>query len=75
MKNLNLQEKLRLPVEQLIAAAHVAAKYLPTASSELMTEMAVRLDVTKSVLREVIAQRDQLASENDALKKRCGEAM
>lgn len=75
MQNLNRQETLRLPVEQLIAAAHVAAKYLPAASSALMTELAVRLDVTKTVLREVIAERDQLNTEHKALKQSCGEAM
>ncbi|WP_052511611.1 hypothetical protein [Atlantibacter hermannii] len=54
----------RLTTKQLIGAAHHAARYLPKASGELVTELASRLDVTKSALCESLKIRDVLASEN-----------
>ncbi len=54
----------RLTTKQLIGAAHHAARYLPKASGELVTELASRLDVTQSALCESLKIRDVLASEN-----------
>jgi len=54
----------RLTTKQLIGAAHHAARYLPKASGELVTELASRLDVTQSALCESLKIRDVLTSEN-----------
>lgn len=59
---------MSLPVTQLIRAARIAAKYLPTASAGLMNELATRLDVSSAVLREAMAQRSSLVAENVRLK-------
>lgn len=58
---------MRLTKEQLIAAAHAAAKYLPAASADIMTELANRLDVTSVALSEALEQRKALAVENNFL--------
>ncbi|WP_367908707.1 hypothetical protein AB3N47_14455 [Enterobacter cloacae] len=50
--------------EQLIDAARTAAKYLPVASAQLMTELANRLDYTSVALCEAMSQRKSLAAEN-----------
>ncbi|ORJ47560.1 hypothetical protein B2M27_25270 [Kluyvera intermedia] len=52
---------MRLTKEQLIAAAHAAAKYLPAASADIMKELATRLDVTSVALSESLEQRKKLA--------------
>ncbi|VTP14723.1 hypothetical protein PUATCC27989T_02589 [Phytobacter ursingii] len=59
---------MRLTKEQLIAAAHAAAKYLPAASADIMKELANRLDVTSVALSEALEQRNKLAAENMMLK-------
>lgn len=59
--------KERLTKEQLLDAARNAAKYLPAASAEIMSELATRLDVTSVALSEAMEQRGQLAIENTAL--------
>jgi hypothetical protein len=51
---------MRLTKEQLIAAAHAAAKYLPAASADIMKELANRLDVTSVALSESLEQRKSL---------------
>ncbi|VTP16095.1 hypothetical protein PUATCC27989T_04022 [Phytobacter ursingii] len=58
---------MRLTKEQLIAAAHAAAKYLPAASADIMTELANRLDVTSVALSESLEQRKALAVDNNFL--------
>lgn len=58
---------MRLTKEQLIAAAHAAAKYLPAASADIMKELANRLDVTSVALSESLEQRKALAVENNFL--------
>ncbi len=55
---------MRLNISELIHAAYHAARYLPKASGELVTELASRLDVTQSALCESLKIRDVLASEN-----------
>jgi hypothetical protein len=55
---------MRLTKEQLIAAAHAAAKYLPAASADIMKELANRLDVTSVALSESLEQRKALLAEN-----------
>ncbi|CAK0702984.1 hypothetical protein GFB19_02935 [Escherichia coli] len=47
----------RLTTNQLITSAHVAAKYLPVASSQLMSEMAVRLDSSIAATRQACDER------------------
>ncbi len=54
----------RMTREQLIDAARTAAKYLPVASAQLMTELANRLDYTSVALCEAMSQRNSLAAEN-----------
>ncbi|HCM9267553.1 TPA: hypothetical protein N5L33_001141 [Enterobacter cloacae subsp. cloacae] len=54
----------RMTREQLIDAARTAAKYLPVASAQLMTELANRLDYTSVALCEAMSQRKSLAAEN-----------
>jgi hypothetical protein len=56
---------MRLTKEQLIAAAHAAAKYLPAASADIMKELANRLDVTSVALSEALEQRKALIVENE----------
>lgn len=58
---------MRLTKEQLIAAAHAAAKYLPADSADIMKELANRLDVTSVALRESLEQRKALLAENSVL--------
>jgi hypothetical protein len=58
---------MRLTKEQLIAAAHAAAKYLPAASADIMKELANRLDVTSVALSESLEQRKALLAENSVL--------
>lgn len=59
----------RMTREQLIDAARTAAKYLPVASAQLMTELANRLDYTSVALCEAMSQRNALAAENAGLVK------
>jgi hypothetical protein len=54
----------RMTREQLIDAARTAAKYLPVASAQLMTELANRLDYTSVALCEAMSQCKSLAAEN-----------
>lgn len=58
----------RLTREQLIDAARTAAKFLPVASAQLMTELANRLDYTSVALCEAMKQRKELATENATLR-------
>ncbi|MCE6964914.1 hypothetical protein K6W81_13655 [Enterobacter sp. MW07] len=58
----------RLTREQLIDAARTAAKFLPVASAQLMTELANRLDYTSVALCEAMKQRKELAAENATLR-------
>lgn len=60
---------MRLNIRELIHAAYHAARYLPTASSQLMRELAERLDITQAALCESLKIRDALAAENAALKE------
>ncbi|QRG81380.1 hypothetical protein [Citrobacter sp. R56] len=57
-----------LKVNELVAAAHVAAPDLPPAAAELMQSLAARLDVTFSALKEAMDQRGKLATDSAALK-------
>lgn len=59
---------MRLPIKQLVHAAHQAARYLPKASAQLMRDLAERLDTTQAALCESLKIRDALATENLALK-------
>lgn len=59
----------RLTREQLIDAARTAAKFLPVASAQLMTELANRLDYTSVALCESMSQRKALAAENATLRE------
>lgn len=59
---------MNLSLTQLIRAARIAAKYLPTASAGLMNELATRLDVSSVALREAMAERSSLVAENVRLK-------
>ncbi|WP_312582951.1 hypothetical protein [Atlantibacter hermannii] len=58
----------RLTTQQLVGAAHHAARYLPKATEELVKELASRLDTTQAALCESLKIRDALAAENLALK-------
>ncbi|MEP8723100.1 hypothetical protein [Enterobacter kobei] len=58
----------RMTRETLVALARKAAVYLPTASCQLMNELANRLDQTSVALCESMEQRKELAKENSALK-------
>ncbi|GAB50151.1 hypothetical protein [Atlantibacter hermannii] len=60
---------MRMTTSELIHAAYHAARYLPKASSQLVRELADRLDTTKSALCESLKIRDALAAENLALKE------
>lgn len=55
---------MRMTKEQLLVAARTAAKYLPAASADIMTELANRLDVTSVALSESLEQRTNLAAHN-----------
>lgn len=57
-----------LKVNELVAAAYVAAPNLPPAEAELMRCLAARLDVTFTALKEAMDQRSKLATDNAALK-------
>jgi hypothetical protein len=48
---------MRMTKEQLLIAARTAAKYLPAASADIMTELANRLDVTSVALSEALEQQ------------------
>lgn len=50
----------RMTRETLVSLARKAAVYLPTASAQLMNELATRLDVTSVALCESMEQRKQL---------------
>lgn len=60
---------MRMTTSELVHAAYHAARYLPTASSQLMRELAERLDITQAALCESLKIRDALAAENAALKE------
>ncbi len=51
---------MRMTNEQLIDAAHKAAKYLPPASAQLMSDLATQLDVTLAAARTACAERNEL---------------
>lgn len=59
---------MRLTTSELIHAAYHAARYLPKASSQLMRDLAERLDTTQAALCESLKIREALAEENAALK-------
>lgn len=59
---------MRLNISELIHAAYHAARYLPKASSQLIRDLAERLDTTQAALCESLKIRDALAAENSALK-------
>lgn len=58
----------RMTRETLVSLARKAAVYLPTASAQLMNELATRLDVTSVALCESMEQRRNLTAENLALR-------
>lgn len=58
----------RMTRETLVSLARKAAVYLPTASAQLMNELATRLDVTSVALCEAMEQRRNIAAENLALR-------
>lgn len=60
---------MRLTISELIHAAYHAARYLPKASSQLIRDLAERLDTTQAALCESLKIRDALAAENAALKE------
>ncbi|GEM_PF-5300845 len=66
---------MRMTKEQLLIAARTAAKYLPAASADIMTELANRLDVTSVALSEALAQKGKLAADNSALKSVLSEIL
>lgn len=66
---------MRLTKEQLIAAAHAAAKYLPADSADIMKELANRLDVTSVALSEALAQQGKLVADNSGLKSVLSEIL
>lgn len=59
---------MRMTTSELIHAAYHAARYLPKASSQLMRDLAERLDTTQAALCESLKIREALAAENAALK-------
>ncbi|WP_313051961.1 hypothetical protein [Atlantibacter hermannii] len=59
---------MRMTTSELVHAAYHAARYLPKASSQLMRELAERLDTTQAALCESLKIREALAAENAALK-------
>lgn len=59
---------MRMTTSELVHAAYHAARYLPTASSQLMRELAERLDITQAALCESLKIRDALAAESMNLK-------
>lgn len=58
---------MRMTTSELIHAAYHAARYLPKASSQLMRELAERLDTTQAALCESLKIRDALAVERDTV--------
>ncbi|MEE9684000.1 hypothetical protein V4841_08275 [Lelliottia amnigena] len=52
----------RMTRETLVSLARKAAVYLPTASAQLMNELATRLDVTSVALCESMEQRKTLVN-------------
>lgn len=58
----------RMTRETLVSLARKAAAYLPTASAQLMNELATRLDVTSVALCESMEQRKALAIQNLTLR-------
>lgn len=58
----------RMTRETLVSLARKAAVYLPTASAQIMNELANRLDVTSVALCEAMEQRRNIAAENLALR-------
>ncbi|WP_237731299.1 hypothetical protein [Lelliottia amnigena] len=58
----------RMTRETLVSLARKAAVYLPTASAQLMNELATRLDVTSVALCESMEQRKALAVQNLTLR-------
>ncbi|WP_333892567.1 hypothetical protein [Atlantibacter subterraneus] len=58
---------MRLNISELIHAAYHAARYLPKASSQLIRDLAERLDTTQAALCESLKIRDALAAERDAV--------
>ena len=59
---------MRMTTSELVHAAYHAARYLPKASSQLMRDLAERLDTTQAALCESLKIREALAAENAALK-------
>lgn len=59
---------MRMTTNELVHAAYHAARYLPRASSQLMRELAERLDITQAALCESLKIRDALAAESMNLK-------
>lgn len=59
----------RMTREQLVDAARKAAPMLPPAYRGLITEIAIRLDVTSVALCEAMAQRRALAEQNATLRE------
>ena len=57
---------MRMTTSELVHAAYHAARYLPRVSSQLMRELAERLDITQAALCESLKIRDALAAENAA---------
>lgn len=55
---------MRMTTSELVHAAYHAARYLPKASSQLMRELAERLDTTQAALCESLKIREALAAEN-----------
>ncbi|WP_312383971.1 hypothetical protein [Atlantibacter subterraneus] len=58
---------MRLNISELIHAAYHAARYLPKASSQLIRDLAERLDTTQAALCESLKIRDALTAERDAV--------
>ncbi len=58
---------MRMTTSELIHAAYHAARYLPKASSQLMRDLAERLDTTQAALCESLKIRDALTAERDAV--------
>lgn len=58
----------RMTRETLVSLARKAAVYLPTASAQLMNELANRLDYTSVALCEAMSQRKELTLEINAIK-------
>ncbi|MCH7127894.1 hypothetical protein EFJ49_21630 [Escherichia coli] len=59
---------MRMTNEQLIDAAHKAAKYLPPASAQLMSDLATQLDVALVAVRTACAERHELEERCEVLR-------